>query len=109
MSFNPNRFRPDPKPEPKEKKKPKRIKPRSAKRAKEYEIYNSIRPIYLKGKICPITGRPAEEIHHKKGKIGKLLYDIRYFLAVTREGHDKIEANPEWAYEMGYSLLRTAK
>ena len=26
------------------------------------------------------------------------------FLAVSREGHDKIENNPEWAYENGFSI-----
>lgn len=87
----------------------KRIKPRSKKRQKEYEEYNRIRPIFLEGKICPITKRPATEIHHKKGKIGKLLCDQRYFLGVTREGHEWIENNPEEAYRLGYSIKRTAK
>lgn len=109
MVFNPNKFRPDPKPEKKEKSKPGKIKPRADKRAKQERIYNKIRPVFLEGKICPITKQPATEIHHKKGRIGDLLIDIRYFLAVSDEGHKKIEANPEWAKKMGYSLSRLSK
>jgi hypothetical protein len=65
-----------------------------------------MRPSFLEGKRCPITGGVATEIHHMKGRMGKLLIDERYFLAVSREGHIKIGDNPEWAMEMGYSLSR---
>lgn len=107
--FSGNSFRPDPKPAKVEKAKKKQIRPRSKKRAKEEAQYEIIKPIFLEGKFCPITGEPATQVHHKKGRIGKLLCDIRFFLAVSDTGHKKIEANPEWAYSMGYSLLRTAK
>lgn len=93
---------------PIKKKKQNPIRPRSKKRAEEYKEYNRIRLIFLKDKICPITKRPATEIHHKKGKIGKLLTDERYFLGVTREGHEWIEANPEESYKLGYSIKRTS-
>ncbi len=84
----------------------KRIMPRSEKRSKEERAYLTLREVFLKDKICPITGQQATEIHHKKGRIGKLLCDIKYWLAVSREGHIKIENNPEWAKEQGYSLSR---
>ena len=45
--------------------------------------------------ICPVTGEKTTEIHHKKGRVGSLFLDIRYWLAVSREGHKKIEENPE--------------
>lgn len=44
--------------------------------------------------------------HHRKGRIGKLLYDVRFFLAVCQEHHDKIHREPKWAYEQGYLVLR---
>jgi hypothetical protein len=48
----------------------------------------------------------SEDIHHKKGKIGSLYLDTRYWLAVSRAGHLEITNNPAWAIEMGYSLQR---
>lgn len=66
-------------------------------------------------KFCPVTRKLATEIHHKRKKNGyadewakqnniPLFIDKRFFLAVSREGHQQIEDNPEWAYKMGYSI-----
>ena len=52
---------------------------------------------------------PSEDVHHKKGRIGKLLIDMLYWLPVCRLCHDKIERKRTWAMEMGYSLDRLAK
>ena len=59
--------------------------------------------------ICPVTGEKTTEIHHKKGRVGSLFLDVRYWLAVSREGHKKIEENPLWAKKEGYSLSRLSK
>lgn len=48
----------------------------------------------------------TEDVHHKRGKEGDLLYDVRYFLAVCRKCHTWIHDNPELAYEQGWSLSR---
>ena len=109
MAFDPNKFRPDPKPEKQEKKPKTKIAPISKKRSKENKEYNTLREVFLTGKICPVTGQKATEVHHKAGRTGKLYLDVRYWLAVSREGHRKIEENPEWAKENGYSLKRTNK
>jgi len=63
-------------------------------------------PAFLEGKRCPITGGIATEVHHMKGREGVMLLDTKYWLAVSREGHVKIELNPEWAKEMGFSVSR---
>ena len=57
---------------------------------------------------CAVKGcqRPSECIHHMKGRIGDLLTDTRYFLAVCLPCHQKIETHVSWAREMGYSLSR---
>lgn len=68
---------------------------------KERKSYLSLHPIC---QVCNIS--ETTEIHHKKGKIGKLLYNPLYFLAVCRPCHNKIENNPEWSKENGYSLNR---
>jgi len=106
-------FSPCPKPEkpdkmdlPKTKFKGKGL---SAKRAEEMELYHKLRPIFLKGKICPIEKTPATDIHHMRGRVGKLLLDMKYWLGVSRKGHKKIEENPNWAKKMGYSQSRLSK
>jgi len=71
----------------------------------------------LENKICPVTKEATTEVHHMKGRKGfadewakenniPLLIDVRFFLAVSRKGHIKIELNPEWAKENNYSLNR---
>lgn len=110
-------FRPHPKPEKRPKKPLSRIRRRSKKGAALERRYSSISKKFLLDKICPITGQPATEVHHKKGREGyadewarindiPLLIDERFFLGVSRTGHIKIEANPEWAKQMGYSVDR---
>lgn len=97
---------------PKPKKAASTIAKRSKKRETQEKLYSQLRKAYLakpENKTCPITKQPSTEVHHKKGRIGDLLLDTRYWLAVSREGHRKIEENPEWAKEMGYSLSRLEK
>jgi len=50
----------------------------------------------------------ATEVHHKRGR-GKFLNDVSTWLAVSREGHERIEANPLWARDNGFSESRLAK
>ena len=82
----------------------------SEKRKKENKEYLKLRNEFLKkNNVCAVTGNKATEVHHMRGRIGKLLTDVRCFLPVSREGHQKIELNPTWAKEMGFSLNRTNK
>jgi hypothetical protein len=73
-------------------------------------------------KICPVTKQPTTEVHHKCGRRHDqyadewarennicLLIDVRFFLAVSRDGHEWIEANPTEAKELGYSVSRLEK
>ena len=69
---------------------------------------------------CPIKGTPItmeSQIHHVAGRIGyaseearqqglSRLIDTTNFLAVSHEGHQWIELNPELAKKLGYSLPR---
>lgn len=57
-------------------------------------------------KICPITGTRTTDVHHKKGRVGSLYLDERFWIALSRAGHKQVEENPEWAKENGYSLNR---
>lgn len=74
--------------------------------------YSAQRIIFLgkkENKICPITGWPTTDIHHKKGRVGDLFLDEKYWVALSREGHQYVEDNPEWAKENGFSLDRLSK
>jgi hypothetical protein len=90
-------------------KKPKTIPKFSKKRTVENLKYDVLRIEFLgkpENKICPITKQPTTDVHHKKGRIGSLLLDTRYWVALSREGHKFVEENPLWAKENGFSLDR---
>ena len=94
---------------PKEHKKPTPIKKQSDKRKVQELQYLADRKVFLakpENAKCPITGWPTTDIHHMKGRIGDLLLNQRYWIALSREGHQHVEDNPEWAKENGYSLNR---
>lgn len=81
----------------------------SEKRKVENLKYIGQRIVFLGKKenmICPITKKPTTDVHHKKGRVGSLFLDERYWVALSREGHKFVEENPEWAKENGYSLNR---
>jgi hypothetical protein len=96
----------------KEKKKPKPIPNVSDKRKIDNLKYSALRIEFLgkkENRICPITKKPTTDIHHKKGRIGSLLLDTRFWIALSREGHRFVEENPIWAKENGYSLNRISE
>jgi len=99
-------FNPDPKPIPKVKSKPKQIGFRSKKRASQEREYKSLRDIWIVGKKCKRCKSVATECHHMKGRIGRLLLDIKFWLPVCSECHKHIELNPIEAKEKGWSLNR---
>jgi len=87
----------------------KPIKKVSDKRKIENAKYLVLRIEFLgkpENQKCPIIGKPTTDVHHMKGRIGSLLLDTRYWVALSREGHKFVEENPEWAKENGYSLNR---
>ena len=76
----------------------------SKKTAKLTAQYLKERVAFLDGKICPITGRTATEVHHTDGREYERLVDFTKCIAVSHEGHKKIHANPEWARQKGYLI-----
>jgi len=92
-------------------KEPYQIPKVSKKRLIEDLQYKVLRTEFLAKKenqICPIMKTQATTIHHKKGRIGKLYLDTTFWIALSMEGHELVEKNPEWAKENGYSLDRLA-
>ena len=90
----------------------KRISPVSEKRAAELEVYSFLRIAFLKYKpfceanICCSKGTPSTEIHHKKGREGKLLLLVKYGLSTCRNCHDYITENSAEAIENNLSISR---
>jgi hypothetical protein len=106
-----------------------RIKPVSATRAKINKIYSALRKTFLElhpycqwtflernvaedtviaiakkaGVYAPYPR--SVDIHHMKGR-GKYLLDTSTWMAVSRQAHDYIHANPEESYRKGYMLPR---
>lgn len=87
------------------------IRKRSVKRAKqerEYLIEN--RKFLEENPYCKAEvqchGMLSNQVHHKKGRIGDLLLDKRFWLPVCAQCHEWIERNPIKAKEMGLSLSR---
>ena len=74
----------------------------SDKTAELKKQYLAERVEFLKGKICPVTNKPATEIHHTNGRTYERLIDKEYWLAVTRQGHGYIHANPKEARKNGW-------
>lgn len=87
------------------------IKKIGAKMEKSLSAYAERRRVFLqKHPRCAVYPEmPAKEIHHMKGRIGALLLDDRYWLAVSVKAHVEITNNPKWALEKGYSLPRLTK
>ena len=81
-----------------------RLKPVSKKRAERLKIYSELRKEFLKGKICPVTGKQATEVHHLKGRENDRLNDGEFWLAVSRDGHRYIHNNPKESMEKGWLL-----
>jgi len=84
--------------------------PQVSKKRQVQQLKYSVLRIEFLGKIenkaCPITGLETTDIHHKKGRVGSLYLDTKFWVALSREGHKFVEENPIWAKENGYSLNR---
>ena len=54
-----------------------------------------------KGIQCPVTGGKVTQNHHKRGRLGALLMDKRFWIPVSARGHRKIHDAPDWARANG--------
>ena len=86
------------------------IRPRSKKRSIQEKEYQKKRLEFLsrpENHRCRVFPKlRATQVHHMKGRIGDLLTDEHWFLPVSDPAHKKIELNPDWAKENGFSLNR---
>lgn len=92
------------------------LKPRSEKREAESKIYQTLKDSFLTGKKCAVfPNKDAGQVHHIAGRAGyaddwarernvPLINDVRFFLAVSQEGHDYIHRNTVEAREKGWLI-----
>jgi hypothetical protein len=69
--------------------------------------YRKVRNEFMRrpeNQFCPVTGEPTTDVHHIKGRMGDLLWDVEFFLAVSRRGHTHIHEHPEEAREKGWLI-----
>ena len=95
--------------EPDKKPVANKIPIRAVKRLSQERLYSKKKKAYLINHIqCEVPGcnKISEELHHKKGRIGSLLTNEKFFMGVCIEHHRKIEDFPDWAKENGFSLSR---
>lgn len=79
-------------------------------------IYADRRKWFLaqpENKICPVMlaifdeKRQTSQIHHRKGRVGDLLLDESFWLALSFEGHDWVHKNPALSYERGWLIKKS--
>lgn len=99
---------------PIEPKARKAMKPVADKRRKQNAEYSVVRVEFLTDNpVCQIQvegcTHEATEVHHKKGRIDKLLTNKEFFCAACSSCHHWAEMNPDEAKEKGVSISRLKK
>lgn len=91
----------------------KPLKKQSKSQQRRLREYYKIRAQYLRDHpacaICLLldqTPAPSTEVHHVRGRAGKLIFDTRFFAPSCRGCRDVPHNNPKWAREVG--LLASA-
>lgn len=85
-------------------KRQKRIRRVSIKKAADLKEYYAMRARFLANvDLCEVcnTERPVE-IHHRRGRVGPLLTDLRHLLATCHRCHKWLHENIEEARTLGY-------
>lgn len=81
----------------------RRINPMSVKRRDEAKIYASERVKFLSGRKCAVFPKlAATDVHHMRGRAGKLFLAQEFWLPVSRKGHRWIEDNMDEARAQGF-------
>lgn len=84
------------------------IAPVAPKRAKELAIYRPLRDKYMEDNpICECCeSKPSTELHHKKGRMGVMVYYVPFFMACCHWCHKEIHAESAWSYKQGYLISK---
>jgi hypothetical protein len=96
--------------------KPEKVKPQGINKVSKNKANELAEYTIKKKKFLEVNSRcavfpklMAVDIHHIRGKIGSRFLDERYWLAVSRDGHNWIHENEEEASKKGWYLSRLEK
>lgn len=86
----------------------------SPRRAAENRAYRKQRVEFLtENPLCQMPkwrdakcNEPATEVHHRRGRVGALLLDQRYWSAMCSRHHRYVTEHPAHAYSLGISERR---
>lgn len=79
--------------------KRKPIRRVSAARAKRLSEYEKLKRQWLKGKTCQMCDSKKVDVHHQRGRVGKLLCMVEFFIPLCRFHHSKVKEDSAWAYK----------
>jgi hypothetical protein len=81
-----------------------KLKAVSDKRRAQQRIYLVDRKAFLAQRpICEICQRGRSvDVHHRRGRYGRLLLDRTEWIALCRTCHDLVHSNPKWARAEGH-------
>ncbi len=67
-------------------------------------IYSKLKRAFLvRHYLCRLYPRiRSSDVHHQRGRAGTLLIDQRFWMAVSRRGHNWIHNHPQQARYCGY-------
>lgn len=89
-------------PQPEKLKPVNRIKPITTAQSFNLRVYKRMRIAFLKENTdCAVFDGPANQVHHRRGRLRTLLLDQRFWIAVSAAGHEWINAHPALARERG--------
>ena len=75
----------------------------SKKRRKQMHAYSLLRSAFLEAHpVCQVCDMARSVDVHHKAKRGKNYLNVDTWLAVCRQHHEAIHANPHWARSFGY-------
>lgn len=89
-----------------------KIKPISDKQSSRLKAYRIARDAYMNVyTTCefPECNNKSTDLHHGSGRVGDLLTNTKYFVALCRLHHDWVELHPNEAKELGLSFNRLDK
>lgn len=90
---------------PKPRKPLKKVSKSQSRRLREYyAVRNAYLAEHPACAICLLLDQvpaPAVEVHHTRGRAGRLLADARFFAPSCRKCRDVPHDNPRWAREVG--------
>ncbi len=85
----------------------KRIKTSSQKRQKQQKTYRVVRDAYMGlNPTCGRCGKAATEVHHKAGRRGNRLTNVKYFMKACTPCHKYIHANPKESFQKGWLITQ---